>query len=280
MIFFLLALFFSIGILIIFKAFEKYEIRNLQAIVVSYFISGALAVGYSYSNNNITEVIGNNYIIAIILGISFFIGFVFLSLSTQKLGLSITSIAVNISVIIPVIVAAIIYKEKIYGYHLLGLMLAFPGFYLILKPNTKEQIQWKLILYPIILFFIGGLNNSLLRQAEINGAMDSPMAFLGILFSIAFAISVIYTIITKRELSLLKKELGFGILLGIFNFSSTYFFLNSRDIFHSALYFSIYNLSFIAISALIGLAVYKEKLSKTNYIGLSVAAVAILLMNL
>jgi len=280
MIFFLLALFFSIGILIIFKAFEKYEIRNLQAIVVSYFISGALAVGYSYSNNNITEVIGNNYIIAIILGISFFIGFVFLSLSTQKLGLSITSIAVNISVIIPVIVAAIIYKEKIYGYHLLGLMLAFPGFYLILKPNTKEQIQWKLILYPIILFFIGGLNNSLLRQAEINGAMDSPMAFLGILFSIAFAISVIYTIITKRELSLLKKELGFGILLGIFNFSSTYFFLKSLDIFHSALYFSIYNLSFIAISALVGLTLYKEKLSKTNYIGLSIAAIAILLMNL
>jgi len=176
MIFFLLALFFSIGILIIFKAFEKYEIRNLQAIVVSYFISGALAVGYSYSNNNITEVIGNNYIIAIILGISFFIGFVFLSLSTQKLGLSITSIAVNISVIIPVIVAAIIYKEKIY--HILFdnkliyiVLFIFIGVFLhisfygdIMYTSKVDELIYLLSAIPIFIF----LSNSQYLQSSKN----------------------------------------------------------------------------------------------------------------
>jgi len=279
--YFILALFFSIGILIIFKAFEKYKVRNLQVIVISYGVSGALAVSNSYSNNNnISQILGNNYIIAIILGISFFIGFIFLSLSTQKLGLSITSIAVNISVIIPVIVAAIIYNEKIYGYHLIGLLLAFPGFYLILKPSKQKPFQWKSIIFPLVLFFIGGLNNSLLRQAEVIGAMDFPMAFLGILFSIAFAVSIIYTIVTKQEISLKVKEMGFGVLLGSFNFASTYFFLKSLNHFPSSLYFSIYNLSFIAISAIVGLVIYKEKLSKTNLLGLIIAAIAVMMMNL
>ena len=281
MVYFLLALFFAVGILVVFKAFEKYKVRNLQVIVISYGVSGALAVSNSYSNNNdISLILGNNYIIAIILGISFFIGFIFLSLSTQKLGISITSIAVNISVIIPVIVAAILYNEKIYGYHLLGLLLALPGFYLILKPNNSKVFQWKSLFFPIILFFIGGLNNSLLRQAEIIGAMNSPMAFLGILFSIAFAVSIIYTIVTRQELGLKIKEIGFGVLLGSFNFASTYFFLKSLNHFHSALYFSIYNLSFITLSAFIGLIFYEEKLSKTNFIGLIIAAIAVALMNI
>jgi len=279
--YFFLAIFFSVGILIIFKAFEKYKIRNLQVIVISYFISGFLAVSNSYyNNNNIDQIIDNYYFIAIILGISFFVGFVFLSLSTQRLGISITSIAVNISVIIPVIVAAFLYHEKIYGYHLIGLLLAFPGFYLILKPSKQKHFQWKSIIFPLVLFFIGGLNNSLLRQAEVVGAMNSPMTFLGILFSIAFIVSIIYTIVIKQELSFKIKEIGFGVLLGTFNFASTYFFLKSLDYFPSSLYFSIYNLSFIAISAIVGLVIYKEKLSKTNLIGLVIAAFAVMMMNL
>ena len=279
MLYFLLALFFAVGILVVFKTFEKYKIRNLQVIVISYFVSGFLAISNSYSNNNIDQIIDNYYIIAIILGISFFIGFVFLSLSTQKLGISITSIAVNISVIIPVIVAASLYNEKIYGYHLLGLLLALPGFYLILRPNKQKSFQWKSIVFPIILFFIGGLNNSLLRHAEVVGAMDSPMAFLGILFSIAFIVSILYSILTKQKKDITIKEIGFGVLLGGFNFASTSFFLKSLNHFHSALYFSIYNLSFIVLSAFIGLIFYKEKLSKTNLIGLFIAAIAVALMN-
>ncbi|RLD41625.1 MAG: hypothetical protein DRI86_13060, partial [Bacteroidetes bacterium] len=129
-------------------------------------------------------------------------------------------------------------------------------------------------------FLIGGLNNSLLGQAETIGAMDSPMAFLGILFSIAFSISVIFTIFTKQELRLKIKEIGFGVLLGTFNFASTYFFLKSLDYFPSSLYFSIYNLSFIALSAIIGLVIYKEKLSKINFAGLIIAAIAVMMMNL
>ncbi len=278
--YFLLALFFSIGILVIFKAFAKYNINNIQAIVISYLISSILAIGLSYKSANISQIISNNTIIAIILGISFFVGFIFLSLSTQKLGISITSIAANISVIIPVLVAAIFYNEKIIGFHLFGLILAFPGFYLILRPNNNKKFEWKSIAFPIILFVISGLNNSLLRQAETIGAMKSPMAFLGILFIIAFITSLIYIVLIKRSLRISKKEFLFGFSLGIFNFLSTYFFLKSLELFPSSLYFSIYNLSFIATAALVGLIFYKERLSKINIWGLLIAAIAIMLMNL
>lgn len=279
MLYFFLALFFSVGILVIFRFFKTYNVSNLEAIIVSYFVSAALAIGFSLDNIEISQIIVNQNILAIILGISFFIGFVFLSLSTQKSGISITSVASNISVIIPVLVAAILYHEKIESYRLAGLILSIPAFYFFFKPNKNSSFKWSLLLFPLIIFIISGLNNSLLRHAENLGAMDSPMVFLGLIFLIAFIISLIYSGLSKKIKTINTKVILFGIVLGIANFSSTFFFLKSLSIFSSALFFPIYNLSFIAFSALIGILFFKEKFSKANYFGLVLAGLAILLMN-
>lgn len=280
MLYFFLALLFSVGILLLFKVFEKYKVRNLSAIIIGYFVSALLALSISYHNGKLTEIVGLNALLAVILGISFVIGFIFLSLSTQQSGISITSVASNISIIIPVLVAALFYKEEIHSYHLIGLVLSIPAIYLFFKPSKSANFSFHSLLFPIILFFISGINNSLMRQAEKIGAMQSPMFFLGLIFLISLLVSAFYGFLIKKIKYFSKQELIMGLLLGSFNFAATYYFLRCLSDFPSALFFPIYNLSFIGLSAFVGIFLFKEHFSKINYIGLLVAAISILLMNI
>lgn len=277
MLYFALALIFSIGILLLFRLFKVYNVNTVSAIVVSYFISTVLSFSFSGGDKELN--LGQSSILAIILGISFFIGFVFMSLSTQKSGISITSVASNLSVIIPVIVAAIFYREKIIGLHLAGVITAIPAIILIFTPRTKQKFNLSLIIYPLAIFITSGFNNSLLRQAQRQGAMSNPMFFLGIIFGIAMFIAIFYAIVYKKEKLNKTKDWIFGSLLGVANFASTFFFLRCLDVFSSALFFPIYNISFIAISSFVGIIFFKEKLSRINIIGLFVAGIAVMLMN-
>jgi len=277
MLYFALALIFSIGILLLFRLFKVYNVNTITAIVVSYLVATVLSFSFSGSDKNLD--LDRNSLLAIILGISFFVGFVFMSLSTQKSGISITSVASNLSVIIPVIAAAVFYNEKIIGLHLAGVITAIPAIILIFTPQTKQKFNLTLIIYPLAIFLTSGFNNSLLRQAQRQGAMSNPMFFLGIIFSIALVIAVFYAIFYKKEKLNKPRDWIFGSLLGLANFASTFYFLKCLDVFSSALFFPIYNISFIAISSFVGILFFKEKLSKLNILGLIIAGLAVMLMN-
>jgi len=275
--YFTLALFFSIGILLLFRLYVTFKVNTNIAIVVSYLTSTILC--FSFSDTSKSILINQNSLFALLLGISFFVGFIFLSLSTQKSGISLTSVASNISVIIPILVAAIFYHEKIIGIHLAGVIASIPAVFLIFKPKTKQKFSRSIIIYPFIIFVISGFNNSILREAQRNGVVANSMFFLGIIFGIAFISSFFYSIIIKKEKPSKTKDWIFGILLGIANFASTFYFLKSLEIFTSALFFPIYNISFITISTFIGITFFKETYSKLQMIGLFIAGIAVMLMN-
>jgi len=73
-----------------------------------------------------------------------------------------------------------------------------------------------------------------------------------------------------------------GCVLGFFNFFNILFYLKA----HSAManspstVFTAMNLGVIIAGTLVGLLIFKEKLNRLNYIGLFLAAVAILLITL
>ena len=327
MLFFGLAIVSAVAILVLFRYFEKHNIENVLAIGLSYFISALLALAFSFDGNQIQNLISQHSIIAIILGISFFFGFVVLSTSTQKTGVSKTSVAANISVIIPVIVSMLLYDEKLGMKHIIGLLVSLPAIYLFFRPRinntsfsicfsqsrnsakryflaiynkqaisneqksnncfreyfkhfSKNNFNKSVLIFPIILFFISGFNNSLMRHAERLGANENPMIFIGLVFAIAFIVSAIFIIIKNRSIRFTNKTLFFGLILGLLNFISTYFFLLALGEFPESIFFPIYNLSFIGASAFVGVLFLNDKFSKLNYLGLALVIFAIVLLNL
>ncbi len=279
MIYFILTLLTSASIMVIFRYFEKYKVDTFMAISISYVVSAALALSISYDGPKIESLITTHSTLVLILGVAFFFGFLIMSISIKKAGISISSVASNISVLIPVLIAYLIYNESISKIQFVGIILAIPAIYLFFKPEKTKKLELKFILFPLILFAITGFNNSLMRHAEHLGVNNFPMLFVGLIFSIALIVSIIFLVI-KGELNKLSlKNMGFGIILGLANIASTYFFIECLIEFPSSLFFPIYNLSLIGLAAFMGIVFFKEKFSRINILGLVLAAGAIVLMN-
>ena len=84
----------------------------------------------------------------------------------------------------------------------------------------------------------------------------------------------------KKSFSL--KSIPLGATLGIINYASIYFLLKALRIngLESSSLFTINNVAIVAVSTLIGLLIFKEKISNKNWIGICLALISIVLVTL
>ena len=67
-------------------------------------------------------------------------------------------------------------------------------------------------------------------------------------------------------------------MLGTVNFFSTVCIYKALHVFANVVFFPVYNIGVVCLSALAGWLLFKEKLSWKNYLGLAIAIVAVILI--
>lgn len=287
-IFISVAILFFVSIFLIFRIFEKYKINNSQAIIINYLVASIFSFSIYSGETQLFDIVNQNWFFSsAILGALFMISFLLYAVSTQKAGMAITSVASKMSVIIPVLFGAYFYEyEKLSLIKILGLVFALLSFYLIFKKTNKEKIQWLKIILPVLIFFFSGANDVLMKYirevyfktGELN--LNSEILFIGSLFSTSFISGILIlgpiTIIKKEKVEL--KSIWAGIILGIVNFFSALTMFKAMGYFESSVFFPVFNVSIVGLSAIIGIVFFKEKLSRINYIGLILALITILIL--
>lgn len=279
MIYLLLSVLSSTGIFVIFKSFEKYNINRLHGIVANYFT--AFAIGYFtydgiiFSTQNTTS---NWFFAALALGLLFISIFNVMALTTQKNGVSVASVASKMSVIIPVAFGIIVLQERATPIKLLGIVLALIAVFLTAS-KPRENSKKASLLLPSLLFIGSGIIDTSVYHFEPKG---KTALFLSVIFGSAGTIGlllIIYnTIFKNTKFSL--KSVGFGIVLGVINYGSMYYLLKALNTnrFDSSTIFTVNNVAILVASALVGLLVFKEKITFKNWIGITLALVAIILV--
>lgn len=285
----IIAILLYVSILVIFRFFEKYGINNSHAIIANYFTAAVFSLIIYDGNINLSEIITPEWFLpASILGILFMLAFLLFAVSTQKAGVAITAVASKMSVVIPVLAGTILYEyEKLSTLKIIGLLLAMASFYFIFKDNSGKKIKSTiLILLPLSIFLFSGINDVLLKYireiyfkgAEIN--INNEILFMSVLFSVSFISSLLLygSISVYKKVSIKTKSIIGGIILGLFNFFSALSMFKAMAFFESAIFFPIFNISIVCLSALVGIVFFKEKASKINIIGFGLATITILLL--
>ena len=269
------------AIFVLFKLFSSYNINTLQAIVVNYVT--AFTCGFiSYDGDIKSNIIDVNWFFtAVILGFLFISIFNIMALTTQKNGISVVSVASKMSVIIPILFGIYVYKESAGILKIIGIILALIAVYLTSIKQEKGNVSTKTMYLPIILFFGSGIIDTSVNHFAPKGHMQ---LFLAVIFSMAGIIGLVilsYKSITLKQHFKLKS-IPFGIALGIVNYSSMYFLLKALrvDKLESSSVFTINNVAIVALSTLIGLLLFKERISNKNWIGIAIAIVSIILVTL
>jgi len=281
MFYLLLSILCSSIIFVLFKFFDKYKISNIQAITVNYFI--AVLLGYFTTQENISfQIVIDKpwFSIAAASGIMLMVTFLIYAVSVQKAGIAITSVLGKMSVIIPVLLGFMMFQEKITWIRITGIILAMAAFVLTLQRSSKQKAKLKYIILPVLLFFGNGFNDCFFKIAQELYIRDDYTTFLITAFFVSMVIGVVIMLVLligKKE-KLHYKNVVAGIMLGIFNWFSTYFFLVGLSYFDVSVFVPVFNASIVCIAALTGYFFFREKLSKTNIIGIILAIIAIILI--
>ncbi|WP_299365835.1 DMT family transporter [Winogradskyella sp.] len=282
MIYLLFSILSSTAIFVLFKLFDKYNVNTLQAIVMNY-ITASLCGFLLYDQEiNISKMLASTWFFAAIaLGFLFISIFNVMALTAQKNGLSVASVASKMSVIIPVLFGILVYKESIGFQKITGILLALIAVYLTSVKPKNDVVLTKAIYLPIVLFLGSGIIDTSVNHFAPDGNM--PL-FLAIIFASAgiIGITVVGYKTTNKKHRLNRKSLPFGFALGVVNYGSMYFLLKALrvDGYESSSVFTINNVAIVAVSCLMGLLLFKELISKKNWLGILIALISIVLVTL
>ncbi|MDP1801289.1 MAG: DMT family transporter [Bacteroidota bacterium] len=291
MLYIVLTITISVLLLLVLKAFQKYGVNSLVAIVINYITAGLTGILFLNSTISIKAIFSSDWIyICIPLGVLFISIFYLIAQTTQKISISTASVANKMSVVMPVLFSVIFLNQQLSILKIAGIVLALVAVYLSTYSSSKRSVNAGLMWLPILVFIGSGLiditinaSNEFYIKSKDESALFSICTFLT-----AFVVGVcilFYKVSIKRSLNfkevIAAKNIVGGIVLGVPNYFSIYFIFKALDsnVFQSAQLFPVLNLSNVALSAFLGWLVFKEKLSPLNLVGIVLAIVSILLIS-
>ena len=271
-------------VLILFKFLSQYRVDNLQALFYNYLIAGVCGIFYSREIFSFEALTKSEFsLFGFFIGGLFIASFLFLAVAAQKIGMGVATTANKMSVVFPIMAAFIFLNEAITGQKIIGIVLALIAVYLATKTKRDGKVSLAEIGILLVIFVGQGIADIFFNLASawyVKG--DEKGLFFTCIFLAASLIGlvvIIYRIISKKSQFQLKA-LPWGFALGLLNFCTLYFFFSALEnrILDSSQIYPIFNMAIILIAALVGFIWFKEKLSLTNWIGIGIAIISILLL--
>ena len=279
----LLTIFLNVLIFALFKLFPRYGVDNLQAIVVNYVtcvVTGSVFLGYIPFK---TEHFSRPWFSwSLLMGAMFISIFNFIAFSIKKSSLTATTVANKLSLVIPVLFSVWLYDEAMNLPKMLGIFIAFPAVYLTTK--TDEAQGQKNLLLPFLLFLASGALDTTVKYVEHHflGEQHMQSVYLIHVFAMAACIGISVIAIQKwrHKIALHWRNVLAGVLLGVPNYFSIYFFVRllNDDFLQSSAAIPVNNIGIVILSSVAAILFFKEQTTKQRIAGLCLSVLSILLL--
>lgn len=275
MLFLILSVICSVTVGVIFKIARTYKTASTQIVAYNYVF--ALALCYLFFSPDLTVLDASSpWEILIPLGVLMPVVFLFLASSIKHMGIVKTDVAQRLSLIISILGAWLFFGEQFSGLKLTALLFGFPAIILILdKPIENKENKW---IYPALVLLGFGVIDLLFKQIVLTSTLPFT-ASLFVLFLIALAIMVLFNTyeLLFRKIKMDFRSVIFGGLVGVFNFGNILFYLKAHKAFaqNPSTVFAGMNMGVIMVGSLLGIFIFKEKVTKLNVVGLLLALVAV-----
>jgi drug/metabolite transporter (DMT)-like permease len=274
----------STAIYVIFRWAKNYSCRLKPLITINYLVATLLGFGFLLQFNLQPFLHFTSWMpYAISLGVLYIIMFFLIGLSSQKAGITVTTLANKLSLVFPVFFSLFWFNETVTAWKYTGLITAILAVLLTLykKNIRKTNLLWFVL--PLVIFIGSGIIDSLVKLIQATQITDSQIAtFSTFVFFVAFLCGVFVSFSKKETTTTLFHipTLFLGILLGIANFGSLYFILNAlnKSRLESSLVFALNNMLIVALSASIGFFIFKEKINRINVAGLILAFISLYIL--
>lgn len=275
-----------------FKLFDKFKIDNSQAITVNYITASLCGfVNYLYFSTckpeylphqklNFTTLFQVDWIWGTtLLGVMFITFFTLMAITAQKNGISVCSIANNLSTVLPVLYGIWYLGETfdIVSLKTFGVLAGFISLVCIAYKGdfAIKDSQWYYVL-PVLVFIGSGVVDILINQFRdwYMHKCDATI-FSACIFGTAACVGILnvaYLVFFKGVSLKFKNVLG-GISLGVPNYFSIVFLVEAlaKSGLDSSLVYLFVNVSVLLVTTLLSVTFFKEKMLVVNWVGVLLA---------
>lgn len=286
MIYLLLSILSSSAIYVIFKLFGRFKVDSLSALVMNYIIACLLGLLTGPEIQSFKEIVHTDWFPgAVILGCLFILVFNLMIITTRRNGISVVSVASKMSVVLSVVFVIFYYDEDPGIIKILGILLALTAVYLVsVKDQESKSLKKSGLIFPLLVFLGSGIIESGLKFLETEFVGKSEVAiFSSSIFAVAALVGILLILMRYllRGTAVKSRDLLGGMILGIPNYYSVYFFIQALRIpnFSGSTVFVLNNVSIVLFSTLLGLIFFREKLFFKNWAGIVLAVISIILVS-
>lgn len=273
-------------IFVVFKLFSVYKIHTLLAIITNYIVACLCGLILNPQADEISGVISQPWFFGtVVLGILFILIFNIMAKSSQINGVGVTSVATKMSLVIPVLFAVFYYKEVLSYLQVLGILLALAAVYLASIKNKMRKMDKSHFRLPLLVFLGSGIIDTSIKfvQEGFLQPDDYPI-FSSTVFGAAAISGFLFIGLksTKHTTVFNFRSIIGGFCLGIPNYFSIFFLLRAlnHESLNSSSVFTINNVAIVLFSTLLGILLFKEKLSLKNWVGVALSVISIVLVAL
>jgi len=272
----------STGVFVAMRLFERFRLDNHQALMWNYVFATVTGFLMCKQFDTPAQLVTEPWFgLSLITGFWFIFTYILMTASTQRSGVTVTSLSSKLSVVLPTLAGVVLFSEKLNLVASMGIVLALVALVLVVggkgQTDKPNKASW---LLPILIFFGTGTGDILMKLTEQKNTapdMNFMIAFIYLIALLFGILLVAYDLIRKKSRWQWKSAIG-GIGLGVINYFSTFFVYQAMRQFDNVVLFPIYNIGVVSLTALTGWLLFKEKLTWKNYLGLAIAIIAVILI--
>lgn len=221
------------------------------------------------------------------------------ALTVRYFGVTVGQVMQKMSILMTVPFAILAYQESAGWMKVVGFILAIASIILVNWPRRPESTNGKindqaqqvktspstrLLWIPIATWILAGLLEVLLVRVQNEGFADmSDPTFIITIFGTAGVLGLILASIgwITGRLRFAWKNVGAGIILGIPNYGSMLFMLLALSSgLEGSFVFPVANVGIIVVTTIGAVSLFREELSRLNWLGIGFAVAAIALITI
>ena len=217
-------------------------------------------------------------------GITYALGFFLWKATVQVSGVVVTTAILRLTMVIPITFAILIWHEIPSAWQILGIFLTCSALPLlstndpvVIPSNISTTSGLGAILISLT-FVNAGVGRLVMKIFNETCPVDEKPFYLFFLFGVTtffFTIVCVY-----QKIIPIRWEYVFGILVGVSNFFQSVTFLVALDSIDVLIVFPVSAAGSVLLTTLIGVVVLKEKLRTKSIIGIILAVIALIFVNL
>ena len=278
MLFLILAILSSSIIAIFMRISSNRVSANLSMLAVNYLVCVCLGAAYAdFDPAASTQAsFGITVLMGIVSGFLYLGGFVLFQHNTRKNGMVLSSIFMKLGLLVPVVMSVLLFKEAPTVSQIGGFLLAVFAIVLInLKKDCAEKDFGPGLI--LMLLMCGG-SDAMSKVFERIGPSELSDFYLLCTFAVAFFLCVGLVLYKKEKPGV--QEILFGTLIGIPNFFSAKFLLGALTELPAVAVYPTFSVAALLTVTLSGVAIFRERLSKTQWAALAAIIAALVFLNI